>query len=319
MLATLETYAPFILRRRAKALSQMTGSVYVSRLEAGQPPKTLLQELSISLTRPWILLFCEPIVSLTSLYVSIVYGTLYMFFTGFPIVFQVARGWNQGTAGLPFVGVAIGVCLATLAAGVDNKRYVRLCAIAEVEGRAVEPETRLGTAMAGSIILPIGLFLFAWTTYPSLHWIAPIIGAMIFSCGFVMVFISLLSYLVDSCKSRLCFVVLWSDLHTHLYTDVVYAASVLAANSVLRSLFGTAFPLFTTLMYRNLGNQWASSVPAFLVLGCLPFPFLFHKYGLQIRAKCKYAAKAAEMSEMMRRRHVFVIRDEQGGLRKEAA
>ena len=202
VLTTRETYAPFILRCRAKALSRLTGSVYVSRVDAGQPPKTLSQELSVSLTRPWILLFCEPIVLLTSLYVSIVYGTLYMFFTGFPIVFQVARGWSQGTAGLPFVGVAIGVCLATLAAGVDNKRYVRVCAAAEAEGCAVEPEARLRPAMAGSIVLPVGLFLFAWTTYPSVHWIVPIIGAMLFSCGFVMVFISLMSYLIDSCTFR---------------------------------------------------------------------------------------------------------------------
>lgn len=177
----------------------MTGSVYVSRLDAGKQPKTLWQELLVSLTRPWILLFFEPIVLLTSLYISIVYGTLYMFFAGFPIIFQVARGWSQGTAGLPFVGVVIGVCLATLAAGVDNKRFVRLCVAAESGGRAVEPEDRLVPAMVGSIVLPIGLFLFAWTTYPSVHWIAPIIGAILFACGLVMVFISLMSYLVDSC------------------------------------------------------------------------------------------------------------------------
>ncbi|EXJ69737.1 uncharacterized protein A1O5_06808 [Cladophialophora psammophila CBS 110553] len=285
-------------RCRAKALSRMTRSVYVSRLDAGQLPKTLSQELPVAFTRPWILLFREPIVLLASLYISIVYGTLYMFFAGFPIVFHVARGWSQGTAGLPFVGVAIGVCLATLATGVDNKRYVRLCAAAEAEGCAVEPEARLGTAMAGSIVLPIGLFLFAWTTYPSVHWIVPIIGAMFFSCGLVMVFISLMSYLVDS--------------------YVVYAASVLAANSALRSLFGTAFPLFTTQMYENLGNQWASSIPAFLVLGCLPFPFLFHKYGPQIRSQCKYASEAAKVLETMRRRHVVVIGNEPNGPAKEA-
>ncbi len=206
-LTTPETYGPVILRHRAKALSRRTtttGSVYVSRIDAGgggQPPRrtSLSQELSVSFTRPWILLFREPIVLLTSLYISIVYGTLYMFFAGFPIVFQEARGWSQGSAGLPFVGVAVGVCLATLAAGVDNKRYVRLCAAAAAEGHPVEPEARLRTAMVGSVILPVGLFLFAWTTYPSVHWIVPVIGAMLFSCGLVMVFISLMSYLIDSC------------------------------------------------------------------------------------------------------------------------
>lgn len=209
ILTTGETYAPFILRCRARALSQMTGNIYVSRLDAGTPPKTLSQEFSVCLTRPWILLFREPIVLLTSLYISIVYGTLYMFFAGFPIIFEVSRGWSQGNAGLPFIGVAIGVCLATLVAGVDNKRYVRLCEAVEAGGGIVEPEARLSTAMAGSIGLPIGLFLFAWTTYPSVHWIVPIIGAMLFSCGLVMVFISLVTYLVDSCT-------LWPLLHDPL-------------------------------------------------------------------------------------------------------
>jgi hypothetical protein len=82
---------------------------------------------------------------------------------------------------------------------------------------------------------------------------------------------------------------------------------VLAANSVLRSLFGTAFPLFTTQMYEKLGNQWASSIPAFLSLCCLPFPFLFYKYGPKIRSKCKYASEAAKVLEMMRHRQGVMI------------
>lgn len=99
--------------------------------------------------------------------------------------------------------------------------------------------------------------------------------------------------------------------------DTIYAASVLAANSVLRSLFGTAFPLFTTQIYKSLGNQWASSIPAFLVLGCVPFPFLFCKYGRHIRAKSKYTSEAAKMMEMMRRRHV-VAGGEPKGQEKQA-
>jgi len=88
----------------------------------------------------------------------------------------------------------------------------------------------------------------------------------------VLVFLSIMNYLIDA------------------YT--IYAASVLAANSVLRSLFGAAFPLFTTYMYNNLGIHWASSIPAFLALACVPFPFLFYKYGPAIRRRCKFAAEA---------------------------
>ncbi|KAI4132771.1 MAG: hypothetical protein LQ347_002454 [Umbilicaria vellea] len=80
----------------------------------------------------------------------------------------------------------------------------------------------------------------------------------------------------------------------------IYAASVLAANSVLRSLFGAAFPLFTTQMYNRLGIHWASSIPAFLALTCVPFPFLFYRYGPPIRQRCKFAREAAEAMQRMK-------------------
>lgn len=56
-------------------------------------------------------------------------------------------------------------------------------------------------------------------------------------------------------------------------------------------------------MYENLGFHWAASIPAFLSLACLPFPFLFHRYGARIRASCKYSTEAdrimaAMMSQM---------------------
>lgn len=76
---------------------------------------------------------------------------------------------------------------------------------------------------------------------------------------------------------------------------------MLAAGSALRSFFGTAFPLFTTQMYTNLGDQWASSIPAFLSLACVPIPLLFYVYGPKIRVKCKFAAESAKVLEMMRR------------------
>lgn len=99
--------------------------------------------------------------------------------------------------------------------------------------------------------------------------------------GNVMLFLSVSNYLIDS------------------YT--IFAASVLAANAVLRSLFGAAFPLFTTYMYQNLGIHWASSVPAFLALACTPMPFFFYKYGPAIRARCKYSAEAAKVMEQLRK------------------
>ncbi|KAI0880821.1 polyamine transporter 1 [Annulohypoxylon maeteangense] len=272
-----ETYAPILLRRRAEQLSKMTGKAYISKMDAGKPKKTMGREFKVALSRPWILLFREPIVLLTSLYMAIVYGTLYMMFAAFPIVYQQYRGWSPGVGGLAFLGIAVGMLFSVAYSVYDNKRYAKTAAAHHGNAPA---EARLPPALIGSVLLPIGLFWFAWTNGPNIHWIVSIIASAFFASGLVLVFLSLMNYLIDS--------------------YVIYAASALAANSVLRSIFGAAFPLFTTAMYNNLGIHWASCVPAFLALACLPFPFLFYKYGGAIRMRCKFAAEAAEVLVRMR-------------------
>jgi len=272
-----ETYSPVILRRRAAKMSKMTGKVYKSKMEIDHGAKTIGQEFKTSLSRPWILLFMEPIVLFTSIYMAIVYGTLYMMFGAFPIVYQQDRRWSPGIGGLAFIGVMVGMMGAVVYSLFDNKRYNK---VADKHDNKAPPEARLPPAMIGSIALPVGLFWFAWTNYPSIHWSVSIIGTAPFGFGMVLVFLSIMNYLIDA--------------------YVIYAASVLAANSVLRSLFGAGFPLFTTYMYKNLGIHWASSIPAFLALVCVPFPFLFYKYGEPIRMKCKYAAQAAKALAEMR-------------------
>ena len=81
--------------------------------------------------------------------------------------------------------------------------------------------------------------------------------------------------------------------------STVYSASALCSNTILRSLFGFAFPLFADVMYRNLGIHWASSVPAFLALTFVPVPFVLYKYGHIIRKKCRYAAEAERVRIML--------------------
>ncbi|GAB7348424.1 hypothetical protein MBLNU459_g6849t2 [Dothideomycetes sp. NU459] len=266
-----ETYPPVLLRRRAAKMSELTGKVYRSRGDVDQGPTTFGKVFKTALSRPWLLLFTEPIVLLLSIYMAIIYGTLYMLFAAFPIVYQENRHWSAGIGGLAFLGVAIGMVIAVTYSIWDNKRYVR---IMKAHKGFAPPEARLPPCLFGGIAIPVGLFWFAWTNYPSFPWAASIAAGIPFGFGMVLVFLSIMNYLIDS------------------YT--IFAASVLAANSVLRSLFGAAFPLFTTQMYNNLGIHWASTVPAFLALACVPMPFLFYKYGARIRDKCKYSKQSAE-------------------------
>ncbi|PWY66430.1 MFS general substrate transporter [Aspergillus heteromorphus CBS 117.55] len=264
-----ETYAPVLLRRRAEKLSQLTGKIYRSKLDIDQGKTTLKTAFKTALSRPWQLLFREPIVFLLSLYMAIVYGTLYMLFAAYPIVYEEYRGWNQGVGSLPFLGIMIGMLIAVTYNILDNKRYIR---VQDAHGGFAPPEARLPPCMVASFSIPIGLFWFAWTNYPSIHWMASVAAGAPFGFGLVLVFLSNLTYLID--------------------TYTIFAASVLAANSVMRSVFGAVFPLFTTYMYNNLGIHWATCIPAFLALACVPFPFLFYKYGSEIRKRCKYAAES---------------------------
>lgn len=260
-----ETYPPVLLRRRAEHLSSVTGKVYRSTLDLNK----VSLKLSVILLRPWALLFREPIVLLITIYMSIIYGTLYMFFAAYPIVFQETRGWGEGLGGLSFLGIMVGILLS-----VPNMYYghVRYRNLASKTQTRLAPEARLPDCFLACIALPIGLFWFAWTNSPNVHWIVPILAGIPFGFGCIMLFLPCFNYLVDS------------------YT--IYAASVLAANSAIRSIFGAVFPLFTGKMYENLGLHWAASVPAFLALACVPIPYLFYVYGARIRKKSHYAAEA---------------------------
>jgi len=233
-----ETYAPKILRDRALRLERATGKVYRFRADA-KGVINVKQVLKVSLVRPWKFLAREPIVIALSLYTAIIYGVLYLEFEAYPIVFQQLRGWNSGEGGLAFLGLLVGVVLSVLVNIVspcpcqmrqaNRQVYINPTYMKTVKKRGRPmPEDRLPPAIWGGVLLVIGLAGFAATNGPDIHWIAPIIFGVPFGLGMVVVFLACLGYLIES------------------YT--VYAASVLAANSVLRSLFGAAFPLFTPYM-----------------------------------------------------------------------
>ena len=139
-----ETYAPVILRSRASALQKQTGNVYKSRIEISRGKVKLPKLLKTALSRPWILLLREPIVAMLSVYMAIIYGTLYMMFAAYPIVFQQQRHWSEGIGGLAFLGVAIGMISAVCYSIYDNHRYILVENVHKKKGaRGAPPEARL--------------------------------------------------------------------------------------------------------------------------------------------------------------------------------
>jgi hypothetical protein len=218
-----------------------------------------------------MLLLREPIVLFLTIYAALIYGTLYMLFEALPIVYEDYRGWNKGVGSLPFIGVMIGVFCGVIYSLYDNQRYTKMqhqC----TNGDSPAPEARLPPCMTASLTIPAGLFWFAWTNSPSVHWLVSVASLISFGFGLLLVYMGIVSYLID--------------------TYTIYSASVMAGMSVFRFVFGAAFPLFSNAMYERLGIHWASCIPAFLSVLCMPLPFLIYKYGPEIRKRCKYAALA---------------------------
>ncbi|TFK55294.1 MFS general substrate transporter [Heliocybe sulcata] len=291
VLVTPETYAPVLLRRRARALQKKAGGdvYYVSKYEVNHTA-SLLEKLQINLSRPFLFLLTEPIVTLLSIYVCIAYSILYAFFAAYPIVFQQHRHFTPGNGGLAFLGVGVGNIIGTCLTPIQNRMYWRAMDRSP-SGRA-PPEARLYLMMGVAAFLPISLFWFAWTSEPPVPWIVPVLAGVPFGCGAAQIMLGVTAYLMD--------------------TYHIYFASAIAATVVLRSVGAFAFPLFCPIMYRNLGDQWACSIFAFLAAACTPLPYLFYKYGPWIRSKSAYAYKDDVLSDQdksISRNGTFVEKD----------
>jgi hypothetical protein len=120
------------------------------------------------------------------LFSAILLGILYLFFGAFPLVFVGNHGFTTSQTGLSFLGIFVGLISGAATDPLWHRNYERLIRQREERTGEIggsEPEYRLPPTIAGAFIVPIGLFLFAWTTYSSVHWIVPIIGSGIFAMG----------------------------------------------------------------------------------------------------------------------------------------
>lgn len=262
-----ETHGPTILNWRAQKLRKLTGdNRYVTMAKLNS--RTFRQTVNQSLLRPFVLL-SEIIVFLVTIYMSINYGQLYMFFFAFPIVYMEGKGWSASKTGIMFIPIGVGVISSVFAAIWINKDYNKRAQKYIDKGEVPPPELRLIPMMYSCWFIPIGMFIFAWTSYPTVSWAGPCFSGLATGFGFTTLYNPANNYIVDSYKH--------------------YAASALAAKTFVRSVWGAAVPLFTIQMYHRLGYQWAATLMAFISLACCIIPFAFFIYGARIREFSKYA------------------------------
>jgi hypothetical protein len=95
---------------------------------------------------------------------------------------------------------------------IQEKLYARRCRDGPVA------EARLYMMMIGCVVMPLSLFIFAFTSYEGIHWIAPAVSGVLFGFSMLIIYICANSYIVDS------------------YSN--FAASAVAAKTFMRSCIG---------------------------------------------------------------------------------
>lgn len=259
-----ETYPDILLVKKAKRLRKETGNQELYALWEKRE-KNVLKTTLQSAARPLILMR-EPMVTLLCVYSGFLMAIIYLFVVAYPLVFTEVYGFDTQMVGLTFMAQGVGIIIAAFSSHWWNKYYnLRV----RRNGGISEPEFRLPQIILGGLLPPIGLFMFAWTVYPSIHFIVPLIGGAIFGAGYYLTFNGVLSYLVQAYNR--------------------YSASVIAVNVCIRGVLCAAFPLFGQQMFDRLGFHWALSLLGFLSVIMSPMGLLFYRYGKRIRTHSAYA------------------------------
>ncbi|KAI1638364.1 major facilitator superfamily domain-containing protein [Biscogniauxia mediterranea] len=240
--------------------------------------------IRVSIFRPFHLLFTESIVFFFSLWVSFAWAVLYLTFGSVPLVFQRQYNFNTQQSGYVFVAMMVGSILATVIGiyqenilkhpgwkdgGSDDTEQGGLRAFIRRRLPIDSPEARLYPTCVTSIMLPLGLYLFGFSAQPSIHWIVPAIAIGISTMGIYYVYLAAFNYLADIYQT--------------------YASSSLAAQSFCRNVLGGVFPLVTTLLIQNLGEDAMGGLLGGIATVLTIVPWVLVAFGERIRRRSPFA------------------------------
>lgn len=149
-----ESYPPIVLTQKAAELRRITHNwgIHAKQEEVEVDFNELVNK---NISRPLRILFTEPIVLFVTIYMSFLYGLLYLSITAYDLIFAEVYGMPLGVSGLPYFGMVVGDLIGFVVIATDVPRYNRK--LAANNGIPV-PEWRMPIAMAGGISFAIGKF-----------------------------------------------------------------------------------------------------------------------------------------------------------------
>ncbi|CAI6336467.1 unnamed protein product [Periconia digitata] len=271
-LALPEVRQDVILTERAQHIRKTKGIDVFAKAETQHT--SMSEVLRETLVRPTRMLVTEAVVFSFGLWSAFCIGIAFMFTQSLVQVYSELYGWTFYGTGLVQGALVVGEVLGLLCSLYQDILYFRSAnRNTETAGRPV-PEARLYISIPGSFLgLTGGLFWFAWTSNPSIHWMVPTVALGFVGAGMFCAVTAVTTYIMDSYAK--------------------YSASAIAGIAFLENTFAAFLPLATQSMYRTLGLQWASSLLGFVALALSCIPLVLLVYGKDIRAKSPFMREAA--------------------------
>lgn len=238
----------------------------------------------MSCTRPLYLLSTEPIVQSFSLWIGFVWGVVYCLFESVTTEFQSVYNFSVRDTGFVLLCQSVGAIIGFLA-----NMYQETLKYFPIKGQ----EARLYMPCAAAVVLPISMFIYAWTASPNIPWIVPLIG-LTMRCRHV---VSHNVQVPDPYSQAFMSGVLVIFQVSFLYLADCYgpyASSAQAGQGLARNIMALMFPLFTQQMFAGMTYKRGLTLWALLSVVMVLIPWVLFFYGPKIRSRSKVSRKILE-------------------------
>ncbi|KAI0599555.1 major facilitator superfamily domain-containing protein [Biscogniauxia sp. FL1348] len=270
-----ETRSTVLLDRHAKALrkSGEQPNAYGPNEMKTWREYLVPREIFSVWVRPFHMFVTEPIVSVLSALSGFSDALIFMQIQSFALVFKL---WNFTTVetGLAFIPIGLSYILAYLIF-IPIIRRNRALRRKNPQSEHAQFESRMWCLLYLAPCLPIGLIIFAWTSTPHVHWLAPMVGCIFIGIANYAIYMATIDYMVAAYGP--------------------YSASATGGNGFARDFLAgmltwAAAPYYNSFQGK-FGLQTANTILAAVSLVLVAATFFIYFMGPSMRRRSPFAEK----------------------------
>jgi hypothetical protein len=240
-----------------------------------------VREVLITWIRPFRMFLTEPIVLVLSLLSGFSDALIFMFIQSFSIVYD-QYNFSTIAVGLSFIPIGLGYFIAWGLFIPAIRRNIKERHQKPDDERA-QYESRLWFLLFTAPCLPIGLFGFAWTILPSVHWIGSMIFAAIVGIANYSIYMATIDYMICAYGP--------------------YSASATGGNGWSRDFLAGVLTVPATPFFENIGAssgynlEYANTILACIATVLVVAVYVIYWKGPTLRKRSPFAQQLAQAKQ----------------------